>query len=297
MIYTVTANPGIDYYMELTAPVTPGAIHRAKKEEFYPGGKGINVSILLHRLGAQTCALGFSAGESGKLLQALLPCPNALTELPSGMTRINVKLRGTPETAFNGAGPAVDEASLAALLHRLSALTEDDTLVISGNLQKNITAVQLAQAAKRASLVVDTTGQALLDALPLRPLLIKPNRDELGELFGCTVKDLAQTAELARKLQNAGARNVLISMGEDGALLLAEDGSAFRSVCTEKREVRSTVGAGDSMVAGFLYALPQGAEAALRWGTAAGTATAFGGILAEKAQIESLLPQICITKL
>lgn len=295
MIYTVTTNPCIDYYMDLTAPLRVGEINRAGREECRPGGKGVNVAILLARLGAEACALGFCAGASGGMLRTLLAaagCRNDLTELTGGMTRINVKILGAPETAFNGSGPAVDEAALERLLRKLERLTPADTLVLSGNLQPSIADAyaRLARCAlvSGARLAVDTTGAALLGTLEYRPYFIKPNLDELGELFSCRVESRTHALALARRLQDGGAQNVLVSMGAEGALLLAADGAAYHAVCEAKGEVLSTVGAGDSLVAGFLSQKDGGPEA-LRLGVACGSATALAGRLASAEQVRKCL--------
>ena len=297
MIYTVTTNPCIDYYMDLTAPLRVGEINRAAREECRPGGKGVNVAILLSRLGADACALGFCAGASGGMLRTLLAgagCRSDLTELTGGMTRINVKILGDPETACNGSGPAVDGAALERLVRKLERLTSRDTLVLSGNLQPSIADAyaRLARCAAVAGarLAVDTTGAALLGTLEYRPYFIKPNLDELGELFSCRVESRAHALELARRLQAGGAQNVLVSMGAEGALLLASDGAAYHAVCNARGEVVSTVGAGDSLVAGFL-SQEAGGEAALRMGVACGSATALAGQLANADQVARCLEQ------
>lgn len=297
MIYTVTTNPCIDYYMDLTAPLRVGEINRAAREECRPGGKGVNVAILLSRLGADACALGFCAGASGGMLRTLLAgagCRSDLTELTGGMTRINVKILGDPETACNGSGPAVDGAALERLVRKLERLTSRDTLVLSGNLQPSIADAyaRLARCAavSGARLAVDTTGAALLGTLEYRPYFIKPNLDELGELFSCRVESRAHALELARRLQAGGAQNVLVSMGAEGALLLAQNGAAYHAVCSARGEVVSTVGAGDSLVAGFL-SQETGGEAALRMGVACGSATALAGRLATADQAARCLEQ------
>lgn len=304
MLYTVTANPSLDYYMMLTAPAKLGQINRSERETIVASGKGVNVSVLLHRLGCKTCALGFLAGESGRMYQKLLTdCPNDFVFTEKGMTRINVKIYAEEESAFNAAGPEISRESYAALCEKLSALTKNDMLILSGNLQKNapFSYAELAAFAEKhgAEFVADTTGAALLSCLSYRPYLIKPNLEELGELFSLTVRDRAHALALCRKLQEKGARNVLVSMGGDGAVLLTEQGEALYAVCEKSGEVVSTVGAGDSVVAGFLCAAADGKSPAdaLRLGIAAGTATVYAGKIAEKAQVEALLPYIKVTKL
>ncbi len=303
MIYTVTTNPSLDYYMELSA-FAAGSINRSQKETLVAGGKGINVSIVLARLGADTCALGFAAGHTGDLLCTLLQesgCESDFVRLPSGSTRINVKILCEPETAINGAGPAIDEQSAKALCEKLDKLCADDILVLSGNLQgsgENLYQI-LGACANRAGakLVVDAQTDALRQTLSLHPWLIKPNRDELAEFFGASADTDEQVRKLAQELQQMGARNVLVSLGADGAMLLGEDGTCLRAYVEEIAPAISTVGAGDSMVAGFLAGYRQGAVEALRLASAAGTATAFCTVLAEKEDILRLRESIRIEQL
>ena len=306
MIYTVTTNPNIDYYMTLSRAPEFGTINRAARECCFPGGKGVNVSIMLTRLGVPSCALGFTAGYVGRMLEDMLRgegCECGFVRLAEGETRINVKLTGRDETAFNGRGPDVDAAAAQRLLDRLDALCADDVLVLSGNVQGSADGLFSAAMEKAnvsgAALVVDTEGDALRGALRFRPLLIKPNREELSALMGRPLDGTASVAAAARELQAEGARNVLVSMGADGALLFSEDGMCRLARTAAQGTVVSTVGAGDSMVAGYLAGLAQTgtAEAALRLGTAAGTATAFSPVLAPRETVERLLLQIEIQTL
>lgn len=300
MIYTVTVNPNIDYYMTLRSAPALGAINRAASESCFAGGKGINVSIMLTRLGIENRALGFTAGFVGEMLEKMLAqegCACDFVRLPQGETRINVKLTGENETAFNGCGPALDVAAEAALLRKLDALESTDVLVLSGNVQpsaRELFAAMMRRAKDAgAALVVDTEGDALRESLQFAPLLIKPNREELSALTGRPLTSLHEVCRAAKSLQSAGARNVLVSMGADGALLIGEDGVCRRARSAKKGNVLSTVGAGDSMVAGFLAGLLRGgAETALRMGTAAGTATAFAPILAEREAVLRLYEEV-----
>ncbi len=300
MIYTVTVNPNIDYYMTLQSAPMLGAINRAASERCFAGGKGINVSVMLTRLGAENRTLGFTAGFVGEMLEKMLAqegCVCDFVRLARGETRINVKLTGENETAFNGCGPEIDAAETAALLRKLDTLESGDTLVLSGNVQpsaKGLFTAMLQRAREAgAAPVVDTEGAALRESLQFAPLLIKPNREELSALVGKPLTSLHEVCRAARSLQNAGARNVLVSMGADGALLLGEDGIYRRAQVNAKGNVLSTVGAGDSMVAGFLAGLLRGgAETALRMGTAAGTATAFAPILAERESVLRLYDEV-----
>ena len=306
MIYTVTTNPNIDYYMELRAPLRIGAINRSGHELLAPGGKGINVSLMLRTLGKPSCVLGYLAGPTGRLLESLMEqtgCSCHWFWLQSGQTRINTKINTSPETAFNAAGPALAQADIDALCAFLRGLAPDDQLVVSGNLQKSPAGAfsALLSAAQEAgvSAVVDTSGAALQESLAFRPLLIKPNADELCELFGERAETPDALLALARWAQAAGARNVLVSMGADGALLLAENGSVYRARLCSTQPVVSTVGAGDSVTAGFLAGLLDTGEyaAALRLGAACGSATAYSPCLAGRDRIESVLPAVEVTAL
>ena len=306
MIYTITLNPNIDYFMRLTKPARLGEINRAAREWMLPGGKGVNVSLILSRLGAPTRALGFVAGESGEMFLSLLRtyrCAADFVRLPAGQTRINVKLEGENETAFNGKGPDLTEQALDALIQRLSGLSGSDILVLSGNAPENLPDAfdRLAAFANEcgAKLVVDMSGEPLRRALQYRPFLIKPNAEELSELCRTPVSGTEHAAELAQSLRAGGVENVLVSLGADGAVLAAGDGCVYRAVSEGSFAVLSTVGAGDSMLAGFLAGLSagQGYDGALCLAAAAGTATACSDALAEAAQIETVLPRIRVKML
>ncbi len=301
MIYTLTLNPNIDYFMRLQTPAQLGQINRAAREWMLPGGKGVNVSLVLSRLGAPTRALGFVAGECGELFLSLLRtyrCPADFVRLPGGQTRINVKLEGSDETAFNGKGPDLTPQSLEALMQTLAGLSAGDTLVLSGNAPANLPEAldELARLAngRGARLVVDTAGEPLRRALAFRPFLIKPNADELAELCRAPVPDAGAAMTLARTLRAQGVGNVLVSLGADGAVLAAADGCVYRAEALGTFSIRSSVGAGDSMLAGFLAGLHSGRgyDGALQLAAAAGTATACSDALAEAAEIEALLPRI-----
>jgi len=285
MIYTVTLNPALDYVMR--APSLKGEdIVRADSAELYPGGKGINVSMLLHELGVPTRVLGFLAGFTGAGLRQLLQAQGIDTDfvgLPSGSTRINVKLYAPGELAVNAPGPDVPDESVEALLTKLDALQKGDRLVLAGNvpssLPENIYETIFQRlSGKDVDITVDTTGEGLKRVLPYHPFLIKPNHHERGELFGVKLDkhDEENLTKYAKKLQEQGARNVLISRGSAGALLVDENGEV-RTTGIVPGEVVNSVGCGDSMVAGFLagYEMEGTYDAALRWGSAAGNATAF----------------------
>lgn len=296
MVYTVTFNPAIDYVVH-TGEMKLGATNRSEKEEMYFGGKGINVSIVLRELGIDSKALGFTAGFTGEAIE------NGLSEmgidadfvrLKSGNSRINVKIKSTEETELNGQGPDIDEAAINALFEKLDKLSDGDTLILAGSIPSSLPSDIYEKILERLSgrnikTVVDATKDLLLNVLKYKPFLVKPNNHELGEMFGAELKTDEEIEKYARKLQEMGAVNVLISMAGDGAMLIDEYGKMHRcGVC--KGTVKNSVGAGDSMVAGFTAGSLKGDyEYALKLGTAAGGATAFSDGLAEKAKIDELL--------
>lgn len=305
MIYTVTFNPALDYLMRIQSFV-PGKTNRADAEELQVGGKGINVSLVLRQLGVESVALGFLAGYTGELLRQwveTLGVRTSFVTLPAGMTRINVKLKNGVETEINGRGPDIPPAALEALFAKLDGLTEGDTLVLAGSIPATLPPDVYERALARLEgrgvrYVVDATGPLLENVLPFRPFLIKPNHHELGELAGKELDpgDTAALVSAAQALQKKGARNVLVSLAGDGALLVAEDGQVFAQAAA-RGTLRNSVGAGDSMVAGFLAGYERGGYAeALRLGTAAGGATAFSPRLATKEEIETVYRQITETK-
>ena len=290
MIYTVTFNPAIDYVVRLDAPLEVGAVNRAQGEDCVLGGKGINVSGVLAQLGCESVALGFVAGETGAWLERGLAAQGLKTDfvhLENGMTRINVKIKAGQETELNGAGPAIPESALQQLEAQLDKLAEGDILILAGSipasLPQSVYERLLARLQGRGvRSVVDATRDLLVNVLPYHPFLIKPNNHELGEIVAA-----------ARTLQEKGARNVLVSMAGDGALLLDEQGQVHRIGCPKGKVVNS-VGAGDSMVAGFVagYLQSRSYAQALRLGTACGSATAFSLGLATKEKIDELLAQL-----
>ena len=306
MIYTITLNPNIDYFLRLTKPARLGEINRAAREWMLPGGKGVNVSLVLSRLDAPTRALGFIAGESGEMFLSLLRtyrCPADFVRLPAGQTRINVKLEGENETAFNGKGPDLTPQALDTLLDKLAPVTSGDTLALNGNTPENLPdafdRLSAFAVSRGANLVVDMSGAPLRRALAYQPFLIKPNAEELSELCGESVHSADDAARLACSLREGGVENVLVSLGADGSVLAAGDGCVYRAVSEGSFEIRSTVGAGDSMLAGFLagFTCAQGYDTALRLAAAAGTATACCDALADASLIKSVLPHIRITRL
>ena len=301
MIYTVTFNPAIDYVVRLDSPLQVAAINRATGEECVLGGKGINVSGVLAQLGVESVALGFIAGETGAWLERGLAAQGLHTDfihLQEGMTRINVKIKAGQETELNGAGPNIPEAAMQALEAKLDALQKDDVLILAGSIPACLPQTTYERLLARLQgrgvrAVVDATRDLLVNVLQYHPFLIKPNNHELGEIVGKVLTTDEEITAAARTLQQKGARNVLVSMAGDGALLLDEHGETHRIGCPKGKVVNS-VGAGDSMVAGFVagWRKTQSYAYALRLGTACGSATAFSLGLATREKIEELLKQI-----
>ena len=297
MIYTVTMNPAVDYLVYLDA-LRVGEIQRSAGEAFYFSGKGINVSKLLRTLGLESTALGFLAGFTGRAIaDDLAACGIAqdFCFLPSGSTRINVKIRHHAETDLNCKGPEVPSASLLAFFGKLDGVRSGDLLVLSGStargLPKTVYAdVLRAVAGRGVRTVVDADGELLWNALPESPFLVKPNREELSALLGRPLTTDADVLDGARELQRRGAQNVLVSLGGDGAILLTDAGAVYR-MGVARGECVNSIGAGDSMLAGFLAGLLQTGDPgyALCLGTAAGAATAFSEGLATGEQIEEIL--------
>ena len=301
MIYTVTFNPAIDYVVRLGNPLQPGAVNRAAGEDCVLGGKGINVSGVLAQLGVESVALGFIAGETGAWLERGLTAQGLHTDfiwLENGMTRINVKIKAGQETELNGAGPNIPESAMQALETKLDALQKDDMLILAGSIpaclpQSTYERLLARLQGRGVRAVVDATQDLLLKVLPYKPFLIKPNNHELSEIVGHELTTDDEIVAAAAGLQAQGARNVLVSMAGDGALLLDENGAVHRIGCPKGKVVNS-VGAGDSMVAGFVagYLRTGDYRYALRLGTACGSATAFSVGLATKEKINELLETI-----
>jgi len=300
MIYTVTFNPSLDYI--LTVPkVQLGETNRAKTEQIFPGGKGINVSMILKNLGVESTALGFVAGFSGdELIRALqdLHIKTDFIALSNGLTRINVKVKSEAETEINAAGPNIDAGALQCLYAKLDALQEGDVLFLSGSIPSGLpdTIYQDIMAYlqnKGVLIVVDATKDLLRNVLQYRPFLIKPNHHELGEIFGVNIESKEDAATYAKKLQEMGARNVLVSMAGEGAVFVSEDGCVLEGKAP-KGEVISSVGAGDAMLAGFVakWLASSDYEKAFLVGLAAGSATAFHEHMASGDAIREVLAKI-----
>ena len=299
MIYTVTFNPSLDYIVSVD-DFKLGLTNRTSSELMLPGGKGINVSTVLMNLGIENTALGFTAGFVGKeIIRRLheMGVKSEFIQISEGVSRINLKLKSIDGTEINGAGPVISKDKVEELMKKLEELGEGDVLFLAGSIPSSMPDDMYEQIMARLEgkgvmIVVDATKDLLLNVLKYHPFLIKPNNHELGELFGVTLHSIEEIATYAKKLQEMGAQNVLISMAGDGALLIDETGKQHVcGVC--KGTVKNSVGAGDSMVAGFVAGSMHGDyEAALKLGTAAGGATAFSEGLAQRAEIERLLQQL-----
>lgn len=299
MIYTVTFNPSLDYVIQVEKLV-PGEINRTTHEAVYPGGKGNNVSVILSNLGHQSKALGFTAGFTGEALEKMLNeygCDTAFIKLEEGSTRINVKINAGEETEINGQGPIITEEAQNALFDQLDALKAEDILVLAGSIPNTLPSDIYERILERLQgrgirFVVDATKDLLLKVLKYHPFLIKPNNHELGEMFGVTLTTKNEIITHARKLQEMGAENVLVSMAGDGAILLTEDEVIYEAK-PPKGEVLNSVGAGDSMVAGFLagYLNTKDYEKAFRLGVVTGSATAFQYWLATKEDVIALMEE------
>lgn len=295
MIYTITLNPALDYIIKLKELVT-NEINTSESEYILPGGKGINVSIILKRLEVESVALGFISSFTGKEIQKLVEKEKIQTDfinLEEGHSRINVKiLEDEKETAINSKGPLVDNKSIEKLYQKLSNLKENDILVLSGSIPKGIKEDIYEEICekikdKNVKIVVDSTKKLLLNTLKYRPFLIKPNHHELGEIFNVQILNQDQAIEYAKKLQQKGAQNVLVSMGEKGSILLDENGKSYKKAAISNKNVINTVGAGDSMVAGFLagYLNYKNHEDALKLGIASASATVNNVFLGTKDEI------------
>ena len=301
MIYTVTFNPALDYIVRLDS-FTAGKINRVNYEQVLGGGKGINVSIVLGNLGHKSVAMGFLAGFTGEEIKRQLDGFKAghdFVHLDEGFSRINVKVKADVETEINGQGPKISESKRDELFKKLERLGADDTLVLSGSIPNTLPDDMYEQTLSRLQgkgirVVVDAEKGLLLKVLKFNPWLIKPNNHELGDMFGVKLETDEQIVEYAKKLQEKGAQNVLISMAGDGAILLTAEGKHYKSPAPKGKLVNS-VGAGDSMVAGFIagYAESNGDyEKAFHMGLATGSASAFSENLATRPEVEALLKTI-----
>ena len=298
MIYTITFNPALDYIVRLDHLKT-GTINRTIQEYVLGGG---NVSIVLNNLGMDTTALGFIAGFTGEEIVTQLKkfgVKEDFIRLREGLTRINVKVKASDEeTEINGRGPIIGTDELEALYKQLDALTEKDTLILAGSIPSSLPSdmyelIMERLQHKNIRIVVDATNDLLTKVLPYKPFLIKPNNHELSEIFGRTLSTKDQLVEAAKTLQEKGAQHVLISMAGDGAILVSADGTVYTSPAPKGTLVNS-VGAGDSMVAGFItgYEKTGDLQEALYWGISSGSASAYSENLATLEEVETLLSQV-----
>lgn len=293
MIYTVTFNPSLDYVVQME-DLKPGQVNRTVRENIYPGGKGNNVSVILSNLGHKSRALGFKAGFTGDQMERMMEswgCSTDFIPLEEGQTRINVKVKAKEETEINGQGPVITPGAIQELFCRLDALQQGDVLVLAGSIPNTLPSdiyekIMARQQGRGVRIIVDAIRDLLVNVLKYRPFLIKPNNHELGEIFKKELKGEEEIVCHAEKLQQMGAANVLVSMAGDGAILVTEKGDVYKKLPPRGKVVNS-VGAGDSMVAGFTagYLNTGDYRKALELGTAAGSATAFVSWLATREQI------------
>ena len=300
MIYTVTFNPSLDYIVDVE-DFKLGLTNRTSSERILPGGKGINVSTVLMNLGIQSTALGFTAGFTGdEIIRRLreMGVASDFIHIEEGISRINLKLKSIDGTEINGAGPEISAEKVQELMKKLDALSEGDVLFLAGSIPTSMPDDMYQRIMERLDgrgvrIVVDATRDLLVNVLPYHPFLIKPNNHELGEIFGTELKTRAEVVPYARKLREMGARNVLVSMAGEGAVLAAEDGQIFDEPAPKGTLVNG-VGAGDSMVAGFMAGWMEKKDYryAFHMGVAAGSASAFSENLASKEEIEAVYRQV-----
>ena len=300
MIYTITFNPALDYIVKMDE-FNLGHVNRSNNEFVYAGGKGINVSIVLNNLGLKSKALGFIAGFTGEEIERRVRdfgCDTEFIKLNEGMSRINVKIKADVESEINGGGPDISQEALEELYKKLDKLIAGDILVLAGSIPKTMPTdvyerIMERLQGKDVKFIVDTTGESLLKVLKYNPFLIKPNHHELGELFGVKLNNKEEVIDYAKKLKDMGAQNVIISMAGDGAVLIDSNGGVTTSN-VPKGVVKNSVGAGDSMVAGFIagYLNSGKIEDGFKLGVATGSASAFSEGLATKDYVYELLEQV-----
>ena len=300
MIYTITFNPALDYIVKMDE-FNLGHVNRSNNEFVYAGGKGINVSIVLNNLEVKSKALGFIAGFTGDEIERRVRefgCDTDFIKLKEGMSRINVKIKADVESEINGGGPEISAEALEELYGKLDTLKSGDILVLAGSIPKTMPTDVYERIMERlqekgVKFIVDTTGESLLKVLKYNPFLIKPNHHELGDLFGVKLNNKEDVIEYAKKLKNMGAQNVIISMAGDGAVLIDSNGGVTTSN-VPKGVVKNSVGAGDSMVAGFIagYLNSEKIEDGFKLGVATGSASAFSEGLATKDYVYELLEQV-----
>lgn len=300
MIYTITFNPALDYIVKMDK-FDLGHVNRTTREDVYAGGKGINVSIVLNNLSVPNKALGFIAGFTGDEIERRVRefgCDTDFVKLKSGMSRINVKMKADVESEINGGGPDIPNEDLDELYLKLDSLKSGDILVLAGSIPKTLPVdiyerIMRKYGDRGVKFIVDTTGESLLKVLSYKPFLIKPNHHELAELFNVKINSQQEIVEYGKKLQEMGAENVLISMAGDGAILIKSNGEAIYSE-VPKGVLKNSVGAGDSMVAGFIagFIKEEKLEDGFIMGVATGSASAFSEGLATKDKVEELLAEL-----
>ncbi len=300
MIYTITFNPALDYISQVEN-FEIGKINRTKTEKILPGGKGLNVSTVLKNLGIESTALGFIAGFTGEELKRSIEEKGIKTDfikVEKGITRINVKISSNEETALNGNGPEITEEDINKLLEKIEKITKEDMVILAGNIPRCINndiyeIICKTLEKNNVTFVVDATKELLMNVLKYKPFLIKPNKEELEETFKEKIETKEEIIVHAKKLQQMGAQNVLISLGGEGAILVTTEGKEYYSKAP-KGKVLNTVGAGDSMVAGFIAGYKQSGdfEQAFKMGIATGSASSFSMNLATAEEVASLLKEI-----
>ncbi|WP_186580950.1 1-phosphofructokinase [Aquibacillus kalidii] len=303
MIYTCTLNPSVDYIIHVP-DFQPGDLNRGEKTFYYAGGKGINVSRVLKRLGVENTALGFLGGFTGTFIKDELTKEQITTDFieVSGNTRINMKLKSGQETEINGPGPDISKEQLIKLYEQLDQFQEGDFLVASGSIPNSVPDTFYKEVAsiceqKGIRLIADTSSQALKEVIGSKLFLVKPNHHELGELFDTRIDSFDDAVHYGKQLNQKGAEHVIVSMGGDGAVYISDQVCIFATA--PKGDVKNTVGAGDSMVSGFLSAFVRdgNAETAFKYAVATGSATAFSEDLCSKADVENLLKQISLQQI
>ena len=300
MIYTLTLNPSIDYIVRLKEFVS-GITNRTVSEEYYIGGKGINVSCILSELGIKSTALGFTAGFTGEAIENGLReqgIKSDFIRLRNGISRINIKVKADKESEINCQGPHIEQDEFEKLLSMTDEMRDGDTIVLAGSIPKSVSDDTYEKILERLKgknirIVVDATKKLLVNCLKYKPFLIKPNKQEISEIFSAKVESEEDIEIYAKELMKMGARNVIVSLGGDGAVLFADDGNTYHTGVV-KEKVLNTVGSGDSMVAGFIAGYEQTGDYgySLKLGTACGNATAFSPGLATKQKIYEVLEKL-----
>jgi 1-phosphofructokinase len=293
MIYTITFNPALDYIITVDECIE-GAVNRTSSEKILAGGKGINVSIVLNNMEVENTALGFVSGFTGGEIENILAqmgCKTDFIRLSNGFSRINVKIKSEKETEINGQGPTISNSDIEELYGKLELLNDGDTLVLAGSIPNTLSSsiycdIMERLSDKKLNIIVDATRDLLVNVLKFKPFLVKPNNHEIGEIFGVELKTRESVVPYAKKMQEMGARNVLVSMAGEGAVFVGENGEVYESEAPKGKVVNST-GAGDSMVAGFIagYLEKHDFEYALKMGLSAGSASAFSENLATKEEV------------